>query len=98
VCEKSGVGCRVDLGLLPVASDTREFVLSLGRDPETLAASGGEDYELLVSAPERLMDALARQVEVPVTVVGEVTDGGVLFECGGEPVEDLSGWDHFSGF
>ncbi len=52
VCERSGVGCRVDLDLLPVAEDTREFVRSLGRDPEVLAATGGEDYELLISAPE----------------------------------------------
>ncbi|HSL00711.1 MAG TPA: thiamine-phosphate kinase [Rubrobacteraceae bacterium] len=95
VCEKSGMGCRVDLDLLPVASDTRELALSLGRDPEELAASGGEDYELLVSARERVVDALARQVEVPVTVIGEVTDGGVLFEREGVPVEGLSGWDHF---
>lgn len=96
VCEKSGAGCRVDLGLLPVASDTRELALSLGRDPETLATSGGEDYELLVSAPGRVMDALVREIEVPLTVVGEVTDGRVLFERGGETVEGLSGWDHFA--
>ena len=96
VCEKSGVGCRVDLGLLPVAPDTREFLLSGGRDPELLAATGGEDYELLISAPEDVIDTLAREVEVPVTVIGEVTDGGVIFERGGEPVEGVSGWDHFA--
>ena len=96
VCEKSGTGCRVDLGLLPVAPDTREFLLSAGRDPELLAATGGEDYELLISAPGSVMDALAREVEVSITVVGEVTDGGVLFERGGEPVEGVSGWDHFA--
>jgi thiamine-monophosphate kinase len=96
VCERSGVGCRVDLGLLPVAPDTREFLLSAGRDPELLAATGGEDYELLICAPEGAMDALAREIEEPVTVIGEVTDGGVLFERGGEPVEGVSGWDHFA--
>ncbi len=95
VCGRSGVGCRVDLGLLPVADDTREFAASVGRDPEVLAATGGEDYELLISAPEPVLDALARSVGVPVTVVGEVTDGGVVFQRGGEPVEGLSGWDHF---
>ena len=59
-------------------------------------ATGGEDYELLISAPESVMDALARETEVSITVVGEVTDGGVLFERGGEPVEGVSGWDHFA--
>ena len=97
VCERSGVGCRVDLDLLPVADDTREFVESLGHDPRILAATGGEDYELLISAPAPVLDALAQSVQVPVTRIGEVTDGAeVVFRRGGEPVEGLSGWDHFS--
>jgi thiamine-monophosphate kinase len=96
ICERSGVGCRVDLDLLPVAEDTREFIESLGRDPGILAATGGEDYELLISTPEPVLDALAESVEVPVTKIGEVTDRGVVFRRGGKPVEDLSGWDHFS--
>ena len=98
VCERSGVGCRVDLELLPVASDAREFLGSLGRDPEVVAATGGEDYELLIAAPESVLDELATNVEVPFTVIGEVTDGasGVVFRRGGETLEGLTGWDHFS--
>ena len=96
VCRRSGVECRVDLDLLPVAEDTGELVRSLGRDPGELAATGGEDYELLISAPGPVLDALARRVGVPVTVIGEVTEGGdVVFRRAGEPVGDLSGWDHF---
>ena len=99
LCEASGTGCRVDLGLLPVAEDTRGYAASLGRDPELLAATGGEDYELLVSAPERVIGALSENAGGPFTVVGEVTDGGVVFARGDKPVEDpsdLSGWDHFA--
>jgi thiamine-monophosphate kinase len=97
VCERSGVGCRVDLSLLPVAEDAREFIESLGRDPGILAATGGEDYELLISGSRDVLAALAREVGVPVTHVGEVTDGGgVVFHRGGEPAGDLSGWDHFA--
>ncbi|MGH3146942.1 MAG: thiamine-phosphate kinase [Rubrobacter sp.] len=97
LCERSGVGCRVDLDLLPVAEDTREAVRSLGRDPEELAATGGEDYELLISAPAPVLDALARTIEVPVTTIGEVTDGDdVVFRRAGARVGDLSGWDHFA--
>ncbi len=97
ICERSGVGCRVDLESLPVASDVRELLGSLGRDPEITAATGGEDYELLVAAPESVLDALAGSVEVPITVIGEVTDGdaGVVFRRGGDAVEGLAGWDHF---
>ena len=85
----------MDLSQLPTAGDTREFAKSIGRDPEILAASGGEDYELLMAAPEPVLKALAAGVEVPVTIIGEVTEGGVIFERGGEPVEGLAGWDHF---
>jgi thiamine-monophosphate kinase len=96
VCERSGVGCRVDLDLLPVAEDTRSFLASLGHDPVAVAATGGEDYELLICAPEIVLQALAESVEVPVTRIGEVTDGGgAVFWRGGEVVEGLSGWDHF---
>ena len=96
VAEASGVRCRVDLGLLPVADDAREYASSLGRDPEVLAATGGEDYELLISAPEGAMDRLAAESDVPVTVVGEVVGGeGVVFVRGGKIIDTLSGWDHF---
>ena len=96
VCGRSGVGCRVDLGLLPIADDTRKYASSLGRDPEVLAATGGEDYELLISAPEGVMEELAAESDVPVTVIGEVVDGDeVVFMRDSEPVEALSGWDHF---
>ena len=95
LCEASGVGCRIDLGFLPVAGDTREYANSLGRDPEILAATGGEDYELLVAAPEEVVGALAAESEVPVTMIGEVTAEGVVFLRDDEPAENLSGWDHF---
>jgi thiamine-monophosphate kinase len=96
VCERSGVGCRVNLDLLPVSEDTRELTESLGRDPEILAATGGEDYELLISVPEPVLEALVESAGVPVTTIGEVTNGaGVVFLRGREAVEGLSGWDHF---
>jgi len=90
------VGCDVDLGLLPVEADTRDLALSLGRDPTVLAATGGEDYELLISAPEQVLDVLAESVELPLTVIGEITQEDVAFRRGDEPVGGLSGWDHFS--
>ncbi len=96
VCAASGVGCAVDLDRLPVSDDTRKLAASLGRDPGALAARGGEDYELLISAPERVIEDLAEAVEVPVTVVGEVTLSGIAFRRGDGTVEGLSGWDHFA--
>ena len=86
----------VDLDLLPVKDDTRELARSLERDPEILAATGGEDYELLISAPAPVLDALARDLEVPVTRIGQITQSDVVFTRKSEPVEALSGWNHFT--
>ncbi|HVF00530.1 MAG TPA: thiamine-phosphate kinase [Rubrobacteraceae bacterium] len=97
VCEMSGVGCRIDLRLLPVAGDTREYLRSVGRDPEIVVATGGEDYELLIAAPEEVVEALKARSGTPITVIGEVTETDVVFVRAGEIVENLSGWDHFSG-
>jgi thiamine-monophosphate kinase len=96
VCERSGVGCRIDLDLLPIAGDTREYLRSVDRDPEVLAATGGEDYELLVAVSEEVVEALASESEVPVTVIGDVTSEDVVFLRGGERMNGLSGWDHFA--
>jgi thiamine-monophosphate kinase len=97
LCEMSGVGCRIDLGLLPVAGDTREYLRSSGRDPEILAATGGEDYELLVAAPEKVVEALVKESETPITVIGGMVGEEVVFVRSDEPVENLAGWDHFAG-
>ncbi len=95
ICERSGVGCRIDLGLLPIAEDTRMLAESLGRDAGALAVTGGEDYELLIVAPESVMEELSGTLDVPLAVIGEVTGSEIVIHRGGERVEDLSGWDHF---
>ena len=97
ICEASGVGCRIELEKLPIAGDTREAAASFNRDAEELAATGGEDYELLICAPEEVITALRESLDLPLTVIGEMTEGGgPVFLRNGEPVEGLSGWDHFS--
>src|ERR687897_1360244 len=96
VCDRSGAGCSVDLDLLPINDDTRELAESLERDPEILAATGGEDYELLICAPGPILDALANNVEVLLTPIGEITRSEVVFMREGKPVQDLTGWNHFT--
>lgn len=57
------------------------------------ALHGGEDYELLFTAPpETRMPALISGV--PITRIGEITAGAGTITFGGSPLEPL-GFDHF---
>jgi len=68
------------------------------------ALSGGEDYELLFTAPADIVDnvsSLLEPVGCPVTVIGEmVADSGskvILLDRDGRDVRlSGSGWDHFA--
>jgi thiamine-monophosphate kinase len=73
----SGVGIRIDAGLLPLAPGVAEIATATARDPLELATSGGEDYELLAALP---LDRLAETVgeigaETTLTRIGEIYAG-----------------------
>ncbi|MDI3281292.1 MAG: thiamine-phosphate kinase [Bacillota bacterium] len=73
LCSESGVGARIYADRLPLSPDLRAAAAALGLDPVSLALSGGEDYELLFTAPEeKLRPTLAGGT--PVTVIGEVVE------------------------
>lgn len=78
---ESEVGIVIELERLPLAAGVS--------DPRQ-AATGGEDYELLVTLPD------PGAAPVPVTVIGRVTGGRglVMLDAAGEAVE-LEGWEHF---
>lgn len=67
-----------------------------------MAATGGEDYELLLTGTQQQIDVLAGQSDVPITVVGEMVIAAehvaTLLDAGGKPVElPAAGWDHLRG-
>jgi thiamine-monophosphate kinase len=77
----SGVGAVVELERLPRAP---------GATTEQ-AATGGEDYELLVALPAGV------EAPVPLTVVGRLTEGrDVLLVDATGVAQALRGWDHFA--
>ncbi len=53
LCDESGVGARVYLKHLPISLKMRKAASFLKLDPIALATSGGEDYELLFTAPAK---------------------------------------------
>ena len=78
-------------------------VLSVPRVPDVTAraaATSGEEYELLVTAPDEF-DAVAFSARfgVPLTRIGAVVDGPaaeVTFKEGRDRVDLAAGYDHFS--
>ena len=94
----SGVAIEARLETMPVAAGVEAVARAAGRDPLELAATGGDDYELLfTTAPETrdAVEAAARGAGTGVRWLGRVGAGsGVrLVGPGGEPVE-LSGFEH----
>lgn len=84
VAQQSGAELEVELARLPLAPGVAEVAAALGQSPQELAATGGEDYELLVCGPASLP---------ATTPVGRVNSGSssVRFPDGRGP---LSGFSH----
>jgi thiamine-monophosphate kinase len=98
LAERSGVCIEVRLPDLPLAPGLEAVARDAGRDPRELAATGGDDYELLFTVPpdrRETAEATARHAGTTVTWIGSVAAGAGLRLVGpaGEPV-DLTGYEH----
>ncbi|MEW6269329.1 MAG: thiamine-phosphate kinase [Thermodesulfobacteriota bacterium] len=100
LCTASGVGAVVERAALPRLPE----VAARDARGEELAATGGEDYELLFACPDatvRRLDELAAAAGVALTVIGrftEAADGIVLRDADGRtrrPDGIAAGFDHF---
>ncbi|HXS46850.1 MAG TPA: thiamine-phosphate kinase [Solirubrobacterales bacterium] len=78
IAAASGVGLRIDAGSLPLAAGVPEIARAAGRDQMELAASSGEDYELLAALPpdrfEKAVKLVAR-AGAELTRIGEIVAG-----------------------
>lgn len=97
LCRESRVAAALEAAHLPVHPLLRE---SFPADYIQMAAGGGEDYELLFSAPDPLIDQARQALSIPVTVVGRVETGPrgqvTLLGKDGKPIElPQAGWEHF---
>ena len=100
ICETSGLGARVEAGKVPLSPAAAE---ALAHDPARIASvlAGGDDYELLFTAPEAHWPQIserARACDVPVTTIGRMTAGtGVtVVDAAGKPITlGSSGYRHF---
>ena len=96
LCRQSATGAVVEAGLLPIHVQTALAAQQTDGRPEALALYGGEDYELLFTAPEPALSALAPD---SFAVVGQMVepDEGIALRLGdGETVPlDAEGFRHF---
>ncbi|MEA2349539.1 MAG: thiamine-monophosphate kinase [Thermoleophilaceae bacterium] len=98
VAQRSGVAVEIRLADLPLAPGVEAVARAAGRDPLELAATGGDDYELLLAvAPDRVavVESALRGAGTTVTWVGSVVagSGARLVGSDGAPVE-LAGYEH----
>ncbi len=103
LCERSGVGARLWADKLPVVKANRALAQAAYGDEWHFALHGGEDYELLFTAPparaERLAAQITGQTGTPVSIIGEILpqgEGKQLVLPGQRAVAlEPAGWDHF---
>jgi len=99
ICDSSGVGARVERERIPVAPAVRAHFSDRALE---LATTGGEDYELLFTASESIIETVKAKLSCPVTVIGEVVaekPGSVVMVDGHGGLLSLAktGWEHFKG-
>ena len=104
ICEASGVAATVDAARMPL-SEAGSSVLA--NDPESLSTllTGGDDYELVFTAPREQTEAIgeaAARSGVPVSAVGEIgkrePDTPLVSVIGPDRralVVGRGGWRHF---
>lgn len=101
ILDASGVGALIHTAQLPLSAAFRAALLDdVSLLP--LALTGGEDYELLWSAPPTAvaaLSALSTELGLPLTPVGEVVAGtglSLLDATGAAIVLSRTGYNHFS--
>lgn len=100
ICATSHLAAVVELEALPMSAAARAAV-ALGPDIAPRLAAGGDDYELLFTAPPAAADAvraLGSRLTVPVARIGRIVAGeGVrLVDAAGREVAvEAAGYRHF---
>ncbi len=100
LCEASGVGARVYAKALPISEDVRIAAFHLGADPVALAASGGEDYELLLTCDPRDVEDIIKaicQTGSKAIIIGEIVEEKSIWlvDSNGEKCSMPASWKHF---
>ncbi|MCE5312231.1 MAG: thiamine-phosphate kinase [Nitrospiraceae bacterium] len=94
LCDESAVGVEIFMNRLPVSSEMTAAAGLLGLDAEMLAVSGGEDYELLFTAPSDIAEG-----DLPgATCIGMIKEQGrfTVSSSGQRREIQPKGYQHFA--
>jgi thiamine-monophosphate kinase len=97
VCKASQVSALIRTDLLPILPEVKEV---FGPKSLEMALSGGEDYQLLMTAKQETIETVSKASKYPISIIGEILGGepgkiDVLDE-NNHPVRlQKTGWDHF---
>lgn len=98
LAKASGVKLELRLAALPLAPGVEAVARARGLDPFELAATAGDDYELLFTAPPERRAAVelaAAATGARVSWLGDVlAGGGVALREPGGGIVDLRGYEH----
>ena len=102
ICEASELAAVIESSRVPLSAAARA---ALATDPRiTTALTGGDDYEILFTAPPAALNeltVLSQALDVPITAIGRMespsigTQVTVLDESGQPLAFDRGGWTHF---
>lgn len=110
ICERSRCAAALHLVQLPqlrdLAGSGAQYDASLRRTALECQLAGGDDYELIFTAPHRqhnAIAAIAARLELPLWCIGEMQSDATsevasvtVFDPDGKPVEfSRKGYDHF---
>lgn len=100
--EQSQRGARIWEDRIPLSRLYRKWITSHSKDSHSMALYGGEDYELLFSAPRKVrkkIEALSLSSKVPLTRIGKILPAKDGFYVIGKDGEEYAprrlGFDHF---
>ncbi|TWT75485.1 Thiamine-monophosphate kinase [Posidoniimonas polymericola] len=77
LCIASGCGAVLDEQAIPISAAAEQLAAASGGDALSHAFSDGEDFELLLTAPQEVAEAMVadRPVECGLTIVGQMAEG-----------------------
>lgn len=89
LCDESKVGARIYIKNIPLSFELKKVASNLGISPIKLALSGGEDYELLFTAPA--------EKKVKAIYIGDITKSErVIVDISGKKKKfSAEGYQHF---